>query len=1090
MQVTSKSINYLKNTNKLNFSNFERFNKVLSFLELPFFFDNDSNKFYRFEGSIYNFNYEITYRNFSVDVNLGLKVKTKLLMSLFMQLPSATHKLERKYSSKTSFLLKNGFFSVKLPKTSLKFSRSNDYFSLSNNDALYKKLFNVSMELSDISINLLAPRNKFNRAVELNMFDVDTFISTVNSNWVNINNLDITSYKTSIRSLTVVNDSLRTFSFLISSLDGFKILHPQFFNKYLYFKKSKIFLRSKRIASLFSLVKNNAYYLFFYDNILKTSNNFLIKNLNSLYIYNYVVKFLLFFLFNYKLFNISNIFTLKYLKYILMFISSTFFFETFSLKSLDTRSKFALKQKTLKILQQFIILFGNPKQASLNFNNTLNFFSSISKNSLTRIINVSALLPLNYSKLSSLKFKKCHHRHSLHYQPSVLFSAASRLGYTVTSIAHLTTFSNFRTYHYAEKSITNYYNFLKFFSDFILTFFKRNFVNTILVNNYYNPKYLLFRYFSNVKLFFPLLFKHWFLTNLDTKINDLSLVSNYLNYSLLTKKNNALKYRKNSKYKKALLKSKTIRLSKFVSLKKLNVYNIKSRSYSTLVTDNNFKKLINIFSDNLLHSVKYADYSIFLLNLNKILKFNDFYQSNYFFYLLFCINSYIKIKSKVFLLTNSFFIIDYKLIIFFELLKIKIFSSIFVKKIVYPVLRYVDFNLKLDFYTFVVLNRFVEYFRCFKYNEYLSFNNINNLNLYNHFSKSTEEFYFLPSFFEFKRSLFFNKYLIFKLYNITNLNEKSVNNNFDFFLNMSFFKFFSILLSVKKLLNVFLIYFYTFIISNIYYFGYKALFHSVRALQFIDISSLEKLPYVWKQKSIFFEMISFVSRKNLQQFFLNDFTTFNYNMLASSYNIKVMPTLFTNTLKILLIDYIDNIILSKLLESQSYSSFIFLEFLRIAISRSYFNFIDISYIKEPFYLNIFFLKKKLDFFLWSVYNFAFILNYNSLYLNDINLFINKLTVDKYINKNVNKFSKFIYLCEKSFNISNIFFMYITARDYILKLLSRLFVFSYFYNLYFIYMFLNYFKFLQFYKIKLIFTKLKYYKVFSTFFEPKFNYLIA
>lgn len=78
-------------------------------LKLPFFFDKDDQKFYRFEGYIYHYNYEPMFRNFSVDINLGLKIKTKFLMSIFMNLSSEAKLLSKNFTIFNSFLLKNGF---------------------------------------------------------------------------------------------------------------------------------------------------------------------------------------------------------------------------------------------------------------------------------------------------------------------------------------------------------------------------------------------------------------------------------------------------------------------------------------------------------------------------------------------------------------------------------------------------------------------------------------------------------------------------------------------------------------------------------------------------------------------------------------------------------------------------------------------------------------------------------------------------------------------------------------------------------------------------------------------------------------------
>src|SRR5690606_41554202 len=81
------------------------------------------------------------------------------------------------------------------------------------------------------------------------------------------------------------------------------------------------------------------------------------------------------------------------------------------------------------------------------------------------------------------------------------------------------------------------------------------------------------------------------------------------------------------------------------------------------------------------------------------------------------------------------------------------------------ILIFDDFILKVDLYTFVILRRFLEYFRIFKYNEYIFYHlgvNIKFIN-YKDFKLKENDYAMLPSFYEFRHALFFIKYLICRL---------------------------------------------------------------------------------------------------------------------------------------------------------------------------------------------------------------------------------------------------------------------------------------------------------------------------------------
>lgn len=105
------------------------------------------------------------------------------------------------------------------------------------------------------------------------------------------------------------------------------------------------------------------------------------------------------------------------------------------------------------------------------------------------------------------------------------------------------------------------------------------------------------------------------------------------------------------------------------------------------------------------------------------------------------------------------------------------------------------------------------------------------------------------------------------------------------------------------------------------------------------------------------------------------------------------------------------------------------------------------------------------------------------------LFINKLFIDNYYKSVSGNFSKIVNYLNSSFKIFNFFLMFVFARDFILKFSERRLFFSYFYNLFFIYMFVSYLNFLQYRYLKIIITHINYYKNFNGFLYYNFNYLV-
>lgn len=1062
--------NNIRNTESFEFSDSERFNRVLSFLELPFFFDNELYNFYRFEASAYNFNYELIYRNFSVDLNLGLKVKTKLLMSMFMKLPSNKTLFDKKFSTRTTFLLNNSFFLQQvnlLKKNDIKFS--NDYFNISLNTLSLKNFYNISYELSDISLDLLSSHNKFNRVSNINMYDVDTFISTFNYNWFSFQNDNY-----SLSNIVVVNDNLRTFSFLVSSLDSFKLIHPKYFTKYLYFKKVINNSRINKRLQLFKLLFNKNYYLYIYNYLYKRIDIFFFKNLNYINSYKYIFKFIIYLIVNNFNLIINN------------FVLFKFFYINFFFKLLN-KNYYIFSNYLVKKLKNFLILLHSGQTVILNKSLVLTnkIFFKKSNTKFYHSIKFSHFLNNRYSLLNKLTNKKCYHAHSIHYQPSEIFYSASRLGYTFSSILYTTNFKNLKGSFYTQKAVSQYYKFLKFFSDFILSFLKRNFIKSIIYNFYYNPKYLFFKYFTVFKLVFPLIFKKWALKKINYK--NLSLSSNFLNYFLLNKN------------KRFIKNNKKLVKNQINSLNNLYINNKKIRFYSTSVslkTDSlakypDFLIILNFFFSDLLKNINYMDLLFILPRFNNFNKIISNFVLNYFYFSIFCLYSKFRVEFSSFffydlLSIDCLYFVDYKFLTVFETISNKLDVNLFYKTIFTNIIRFNDFILKIDFYTFIILKRYIEYFRIFKYNEYISYNKFNK---YDHFIEDLPDFSFLPSFYSFKKSLFFNKYLIYKTYNLK-INLKQQDKHFfsSVLLNSIFFKFFILFFSVKKFFNLFSSFFLYYLNNGIYLYIYKSLIKSQSFSQKICIKHLNDF-YTYSHNLLNYTNNQMYNQ--LKTILLNDLGFINYNYLKGLNFVRDDLNLYSSFTIILLNDYVDEFFYMYLLNYECLNYSETLNFIKSMISRSSFNFVNIKYSLNSRLLNFNLFKKHVDVLIWQIYSTAIVSTYYPVYLNDLYLFIQKLNVDNIFRFNCNSFNIMFSHLNLNFNrLLNYFLMYIFSKDFFFKFLEKFCSFLYFNNTSLFFQYNFYLKLLQFNNLFLIQSKFNYLYNYILFFKTaEFNYFV-
>lgn len=179
----------LKKNNSFFFR--DNFSYMISFLELPLFFNNSIGSYYRFEASIYNYTEQPVLKNTILHFDLKLKFNIRLLMSMFFG-PSII-KLDTFQKQKffSSFLFNNSFntsgFNNLINTSSNNFNFTTDsktafdFFDLSYNDLMINKLYKFSYHLSDYCLENLLPINKFHKIVYSGYFNFDSFISNYSS---------------------------------------------------------------------------------------------------------------------------------------------------------------------------------------------------------------------------------------------------------------------------------------------------------------------------------------------------------------------------------------------------------------------------------------------------------------------------------------------------------------------------------------------------------------------------------------------------------------------------------------------------------------------------------------------------------------------------------------------------------------------------------------------------------------------------------------------------------------------------------------------------------------------------------------------
>jgi len=226
MYLSKFLLNKISSTSDYNVSS-------VSFLDIPFFFNDRSRTFYRFEASILNFHVEPLLKNFALTWGLNFKFTFKILMSMFFVQPSqrliGTVNSPKFYT----YLFANSFFN----RGSANFKNMGNSFLTSKNsfysgssfykpgyDILLQQLYNFPVYLTDQAIDIRLSINRFNTVTYSGYQTIDNFVSTYNSSLssFDLNNSIgvISKIKFPVQNYVLIGSSSKTTSFFVSSFDN------------------------------------------------------------------------------------------------------------------------------------------------------------------------------------------------------------------------------------------------------------------------------------------------------------------------------------------------------------------------------------------------------------------------------------------------------------------------------------------------------------------------------------------------------------------------------------------------------------------------------------------------------------------------------------------------------------------------------------------------------------------------------------------------------------------------------------------------------------------------------------------------------
>lgn len=372
------------------------------------------------------------------------------------------------------------------------------------------------------------------------------------------------------------------------------------------------------------------------------------------------------------------------------------------------------------------------------------------------------------------------------------------------------------------------------------------------------------------------------------------------------------------------------------------------------------------------------------------------------------------------------------------------------------IISYDKFNLKVDLLTVIFFRRYLEYFRRFKYNEYL------NEAFADHsvsFPKSKQFLYlfhrkdFIKKLkWDFRKFLFFNKYKLYKSYFSLISYEKILDTDYLNYSPLSAFFLWS--LHYDVLFNSFKLFLFNFF-SNYYTFLlYRTILKSknLYGLQRYNINNLNDflvplhlfnnnwLEFLLKYYMYFFKSIIYFQIKT-DHVFLANVTSSILSKGKNLLNFKDFR-LFYNILFVTVLSYMDSYFYKLLADVDLlipkntvsfYNSVLDLKLLRFSNILNFSSYFDI-------FKNINYFKKTLDYWLWTIFNypyykeFVYLLNQSEAFISRIDSFTffksvnftESMLVDRFFfqNKIVQK-NIFFFLKSYSFNL--------ILRDFFCKL---------------------------------------------------------
>ncbi len=496
------------------------------------------------------------------------------------------------------------------------------------------------------------------------------------------------------------------------------------------------------------------------------------------------------------------------------------------------------------------------------------------------------------------------------------------------------------------------------------------------------------------------------------------------------------------------------------------------RSYSTLklvkADSLNFHLFFDIMSDEFLDEPSFTCLSTFLCRPLRVFpflyKYNLYYNLHlyYFFCKIFLLHSIVidyllfDIKTNILMFANSYFFSILELFIrkrfFFRPWSLLIFKEP-------KVLKFHKYVMKIDIYSFVFLRYLLEYFRVFKYNEYIS-NHImvhNNMDLlYFLLAKCPSYMFTMTVFYRYRYYLAYNQFLIFKIYynyeDKIGYSQLYVEKYFYtyciFYLN--FYKFYFMFTYIQFIISFLNGYFhmdlgnYGIYLNYCVFFDGNAYLQRANVMNIFDVYCITRIwNDVYGDNYSYFNFYYIYFKFLICHYYLNsiNFNSFWLNVLFSKK--KYLKQYFYYDIVVMfVVNYIDMSIFNNLFEFEFYTVKQIVHYLSKKIFKKRFSFKDVS--SKTYFIE---LKNHMDLFIWELYNLAQIQNSYFPFLRDIASYLNKTNIDYSLDVLYRKFFfvidnlSFVVLSEAFFLIRG-FMYYKFSLDFFFKFIERLFIFEF------------------------------------------------